>query len=101
MFKAHYGYCKYCNQDDQLIVVKSGHCERCNYKRNKLKRKSEGKKTGKYQYVREASGEGEMFAEIALNQLPDEITPLVLYVKTPIAVVTHHNMAHVLPKEVP
>lgn len=97
-FKPHYGYCKFCDKEDQLIVVRAGYCQKCNHEQKQAKKKAAGKKTGKYQYKREASGEGEMFRAIALDTIGDE--PTRCYVcKTPIAVVTHNNMAHVLSKK--
>jgi len=97
MFKPHYGYCKFCQQESQMIAVKSGHCIQCNYKQKQAKKKAAGKKTAKYHYVREATGEGEMFREIALNQLSEEATRCFVC-GIPIAIVTHNNMSHVLPK---
>lgn len=97
MFKVHYGTCVECKQDEQLIVVKKGYCQQCNYKLKQSKKKAAGKKTGKYTYVRQATGEGEMFREIALNTIGDEATRCFVCGKL-IALVTHNSMAHVLPK---
>jgi len=97
MFKIHYGYCKFCEQDSQLIVVSKGYCQKCNHEQKQAKKKVAGKKTGGYKYIREATGEGEMFREIALNQLPDETTKCFVCKKV-IAIVTHNNMAHILAK---
>lgn len=97
MFKPFYGFCKFCEKDDQLIAVKSGHCQQCNYNQKQAKKKAAGKKTGKYTYVRHATGEGEMFREIALNTIGDEATRCFVCGKL-VAVVTHNNMAHVLAK---
>lgn len=97
MFKPHYGTCVNCNKDEVMIAVKDGFCVYCNHQRKQAKKKAAGKKTGKYQYVRNATGEGEMFREIALNQLPDEPTTCFVCKKL-IPVVTHNNMAHILAK---
>lgn len=97
MFKAHYGYCPFCSQEAQLIVVKKGYCQQCNEKQKQAKKKAAGKKTGGYKYIREATGEGEMFREIALNMLGEEATTCFVC-GIPIAIVTHNHMAHILPK---
>lgn len=97
MFKPHYGSCSQCEKDDQLIVVKAGLCQKCNWENKQAKKKAAGKKSGAYKYVREATGEAEMFREIALNTIGDEATRCWVC-GTPIAVVTHNNMAHILAK---
>jgi len=96
MFKPHEGIC-ICHNEHRLIVVKKGYCAIGNHEQKQAKKKLAGKKTGGYKYVREATGEGEMFAEIALNRLGDEITRCFVC-GCRIAVVTHNHMAHVLPK---
>lgn len=65
MFKPHYGYCKFCEQDNQLIVVKAGYCQKCNYDQKQAKKKAAGKKSGPYRFVKKATGEAEVFEEIA------------------------------------
>jgi len=97
MFKPHYGYCKFCEKDEQMIAVKSGHCIQCNHKQKQAKKKAAGKKSSVYKYVREANGEGEMMRETILNMLPDEAT-VCFVCKTPIAALTYSNMAHVISK---
>lgn len=97
MFKPHYGFCKFCEKDGQLIAVRSGHCQQCNYNLKQSKKKAAGKKTGKYNYVRQATGEGSMFAEMALNTIGDEPTKCAVC-GTILAVLTHNNYAHILPK---
>lgn len=96
-FKPHYGLCVQCHKDEQLIVIAKGVCQICNHKNKEAKKKAAGKKTGGYKYIREATGEGEMFREIALNQLSEEATTCFVC-GIPIAVVTHNHMAHILPK---
>lgn len=97
MFKIHYGTCTQCGNDDQLIVVKIGHCQICNHKNKQAKKKAAGKKTGGYKYVREATGEKDLFHSV-LDNLPDEETRCFVC-KTRIALVTPHNFAHVLSKK--
>lgn len=97
MFKPHYGYCKFCEKDGQMIAVKSGHCQQCNHKNKQAKKKAAGKKTGNYQYVREATGEGEMMRAIGLDALGEEAT-VCFVCKTPIAALTYSNFAHVISK---
>lgn len=96
MFKPHLNICSDCG-NESIVVVKKMLCARCNHKQKEAKKKLAGKKTGGYKYVREASGEGEMFAEIALNRLGDEITRCFVC-GCRISVVTHNHMAHILPK---
>jgi len=97
MFKPHYGACSACPRTEVMIPVKSGMCVYCNYEKKQKSKKAAGKKTSTYKYTREATGEGEMFREIALNTVGDEATTcFVCGIR--IAVVTHHNMAHILAK---
>ena len=97
MFKPHYGYCKFCEKDEQMIAVKSGHCIQCNHKNKEAKKKAAGKKSSVYKYVREATGEKDTFHAV-LDSLPD--TETVCFVcKTRIAAVTVHNFAHILSKK--
>ncbi len=96
MFKPHEGICV-CHNEKRLIVVKKGYCAIGNHENKQKAKKAAGKKTGGYKYIREATGEGEMFREIALNMLSDEATRCFVC-GIPIAVVTHNNMAHILPK---
>ncbi len=92
-FKIHYGYCKFCQKDDQLIVVKSGHCQMCNHKQKQAKKKLEGKKMGGYKYVRHATGEKQLFEEIAAErEWVDFVTDEKLWQLTPT------QFIHVLPK---
>lgn len=96
MFKPHYGYCKFCEQDDQLIVVKAGYCQKCNYENKQSKKKAAGKKSGPYKYIKKATGEKHVFEEV-LDGLPDTETKcFVCGIRIPL--ITHHNMAHVLAK---
>jgi len=96
MFEPHYGDCIECKKSDQLIVVKAGLCQRCNYKKKQDKKKSEGKKTGGYKYVRKVTGEGNLFEDV-LNNLDDEATTCFVC-GIPVPLVTHFNLAHVLAK---
>lgn len=65
MFKPHLGYCKFCEQNEKLIVVKIGRCDKCNYDYKQQKKKAAGKKTGKYVFKREPTGEAQLFEDIA------------------------------------
>lgn len=97
MFKPYFGTCSNpnCkNSQDVLIPVKSGFCVICNHEQKQAKKKLSGKKTGKY--VKESTGEKDVFQAV-LDNLPDTITRcFVCGVR--VAVVTHNNFAHVLPK---
>lgn len=96
-FKPFYGLCKGpCGKDEQLIPVKDGFCIRCNHERKQEKKKAVGKKTGKYKYIKVASGELDVF-EAKVNSLPDHETRCFRCEKR-IAVLTPHNFAHVLAK---
>lgn len=98
MFKPHYGQCLGpCRKDGQLIPVKDGFCQKCNYERKQNKKKAAGKSVKKYAYVPEATGEGRMMEDIVLG-LTDEAT-CCLVCKKPIAVFMYGNMAHVLSKK--
>ena len=97
MFRPHIGNCVNCPRTNVPIVVRDGFCDKCNYDRKQAKKKAAGKKTGKYTYVRQATGEGELFRELALNTIGDEPTRCFVCGKL-VAVVTHNNMAHVLAK---
>lgn len=97
-FKVHYGTCSniYCNETNPLIVVKNGLCQRCNYNKKQAEKKKSGKKIEKYNYVREATGEGELFEEI-MKGFGDE--PVKCFVcGRRITLLMPHNFAHVLPK---
>lgn len=96
MFKAHYGTCIKCEKEQQLIVVKSGYCEKCNYELKQSKKKSAGKKTGRYVYKRVATGEGGVFERIIESLSDTETVCFVCQIRVPI--ITHHNIAHVLAK---
>lgn len=98
MFKPHYGKCLGpCGKDGQLIPVRDGFCQKCNYDRKQTKKKAAGKSVKKYTYVPEATGEGSMMEEIVLG-LTDEATTCFVCRK-PIAVLMYGNMAHVLSKK--
>lgn len=96
MFKPHYGDCKFCQREDVLIVVSKGYCQYCNFENKQKKRKTEGKSTGKYRYSRKSTGEVDVYEKV-LENLPDyETRCFVCGIR--VSVVTHNNMAHVLPK---
>lgn len=92
MFKPHINICSQCG-DEALMVVKKMLCARCNHKQKQAKKKAAGKKTGGYQYVRNATGEGNIFEEI-LN----ERDPVCFVCGEPITLVMPHNFMHILPK---
>jgi hypothetical protein len=98
MFKPFYGKCSNpdCNQDNPLIVVKRGLCQFCNHKEKQEKKKKSGKKTGGYTYVKEATGEGELFEEIMKDFGDDPVKCFVCGRR--ISLLMPHNFAHVLPK---
>jgi len=92
-FKIHYGRCSQCNKDEQLIVIAKGICQMCNHKNKEAKKKATGKKTGGYKYIREATGEKELFEEIASErEWVDYVTEERLWRLTPT------QFLHVLPK---
>jgi len=93
MFKPHIGSCNFCPRTDVMIAVKSGACIYCNHENKQKAKKAAGKKTGGYKYIREATGEGEIFAEI-LN----EREPVCFVCGEPITLVMPHNFMHILPK---
>lgn len=95
MFKPHDAICSCCGEKT-LVVVKKMLCAKCNYKQKQEAKKKAGKKTGGYTYVREATGEGELFEEI-MKDFGDE--PIKCFVcGRRISLLMPHNFAHVLPK---
>lgn len=92
MFKPFFGICSQCDNEGMLVVKKLW-CARCNHENKQKSKKAAGKKTAKYQYVREATGEGSVFAEI-LN----EREPVCFVCGEPITLVMPHNFMHILPK---
>jgi 5-methylcytosine-specific restriction endonuclease McrA len=96
MFKPFFGICSQCDNEGMLVVKKLW-CARCNHENKQKAKKAAGKKVAKYQYVREATGEGEMMRETVLNMLGDEATRCFVC-GIPIAALTYSNMSHVLPK---
>lgn len=97
MFKPTSGTCVRCEKEDQLIVVKKGYCQKCNWEIKQEKKKAEGKKTGRYVYKKEPTGEKDTFHAV-LDNLDDKETKCFVC-GIPIAVVTHNNFAHVLNKK--
>jgi hypothetical protein len=67
MFKVHYGICVLCNQEG-LLVVRKLWCDKCNYEQKQNKKKLAGKKSGKYKYIKKATGEKELFEQIAIER---------------------------------
>lgn len=96
MFKPHFGTCLHpgCKSPNNArIVVKKGWCDRCNYEQKQSKKKAAGKKTGKYTYKREATGEAELFEEIA-----SEREWICFVTGQPLRELTPTSFMHVLPK---
>jgi len=92
MFKPFYGTCSQCDNEG-MLVVKKLLCARCNHKNKQAKKKAAGKKTGGYKYIREATGEKELFEEIASErEWIDYVTEEKLWKLTPT------QFLHVLPK---
>jgi len=96
-FKPHIGSCKFCPRTDVMIPVKSGACIYCNHENKQKAKKAAGKKTGGYKYIREATGEKDVF--LAKLDSLDEFETRCFVCKTRIALVTPHNFAHVLSKK--
>jgi len=94
MFRPHHGICSNPEcQKEGIIVVKSGLCGFCNHKAKQAKKKAAGKKSGGYKYVRKATGEAELFEEIASErEWVDFVTGEKLWKLTPT------QFIHVLPK---
>lgn len=94
MFKPHHGICSNPEcQKEGIIVVKSGLCGFCNHKTKQAKKKAAGKKSVGYKYVRKATGEAELFEEIASErEWVDFVTGEKLWKLTPT------QFIHVLPK---
>jgi hypothetical protein len=91
MFSPHWGVCVEC-KDDNFIVVKRGFCSRCNHKFKTAKKKAEGKSLPK-KYARKATGEKDVFEEIAAErEWVDYVTGEKLWELTPT------QFIHVLPK---
>lgn len=95
-FRIHIGTCAniFCKKENVLIPVKSGVCVYC----NEAKKKADKRAAGKVSKVKVngPTGEKDVFHAV-LDNLPDEITRCFVCRKR-IAVVTHNNFAHVLPK---
>jgi len=94
MFKPHHGICSNPEcQKEGIIVVKSGLCGFCNHKAKQAKKRAAGKKSGGYKYVRKATGEAELFEEIASErEWVDFVT------SEPLRELTPTQFIHVLPK---
>jgi len=94
MFRPHHGICSNPEcQKESVIVVKSGLCGFCNHKAKQAKKRAAGKKSGGYKYVRKATGEAELFEEIASErEWVDFVTGEKLWKLTPT------QFIHVLPK---
>jgi len=96
MFRPHIGDCSNCPRTGVPIVVKDGFCDKCHYKRKQDKKKAAGKSSGPYKYVRKATGEKAVFEQVLDNL--DEFETRCFVCGIRIALVTHHNFAHILPK---
>jgi len=96
MFQPHYGICSQCH-NDAMLVVKKLLCARCNHENKQKAKKAAGKKTGGYKYIREATGEKDVF--LAKLDSLDEFETRCFVCKTRIALVTPSNFAHVLSKK--
>lgn len=96
MFRAHIGQCNnpFCKRDNVLIPVKSGICVYCNEAKKKESKRAAGKEPKAKKH--EPTGEKDVFHAV-LDNLNDEPTRCFVC-QTPIALVTHNNFAHVLPK---
>lgn len=95
MFNPHYGQCVQCNKDDQLIVVKKGYCQKCNYDLKQSKNKSEGRLITKKPAFK-VTGEKDIF-HVILDSFGDD--PVVCFVcDKRLSVITHANFAHILRK---
>lgn len=95
MFRPHIGDCKNpdCNRTHVPIVVRDGWCDKCHHERKQAKKKAAGKKTGKYTYARQATGEMSLFESIAeKREWVDFVTGEKLWKLTPT------QFLHVLPK---
>jgi hypothetical protein len=93
MFKPFYGRCVQCKKDDQLICVSKGFCQRCNHENKQAKKKALGKKTDGYKFVKKATGEKELFEDIATErEWVDFVTG------EPLRQLTPTQFLHVLPK---
>lgn len=95
MFKPHESICSCCGEKT-LVVVKKMLCAKCNYNKKQSSKKKAGKKTGGYTYVREATGEGELFEDIMKEFGDDPVKCFVCGRR--ITLLMPHNFAHVLPK---
>ncbi len=95
MFRPHIGSCSKegCGRTRVPIVVKDGWCDKCHYERKQAKKKAEGKKTGPYQYKREATGEAELFEQIA-----EERDWKCFVTGERLSCLTPTSFMHVLPK---
>ena len=96
MFKPHIGDCKLCPRTSVPIVVKSGACQYCRHEQKQKKRKAEGKKPLGYKYSRRNTGEVDIYEKVLENMPDHETRCFVCGIRVPL--VTHNNMAHVLPK---
>lgn len=95
MFKPHESICSCCGERT-VVVVKKMLCAKCNYNKKQAAKKKAGKKIGGYTYVREATGEGELFEEIMKDYGDDPVKCFVCGRR--ISLLMPHNFAHVLPK---
>lgn len=96
MFKIHRGTCvsETCKHPENVyIVVKAGLCAKCNYDKKQAQKKAAGKKTGQYRYVKKATGESDLFADLSAER------DWVCFVTgTRMNHLTPTSFLHVLPK---
>jgi len=67
MFKPHHSVCVQCNQPS-IVVVKKMLCGRCNHENKQKAKKASGKSIAKYKFIKEPTGEKELFEEIACER---------------------------------
>ena len=93
MFKPFIGACISCSRKKVIIPVKSGLCVFCNHKKKQDKKKESGKKIGGYKFIKEPTGEKELFLEIWQNS-----NQRCFVCDKPILQPIVSNFMHVLPK---
>lgn len=92
MFRPHFGICV-CHKEKRLIIVKVGYCAEGNHKHKQDKKKASGKKIGGYKFIKEPTGEKELFLEVWQNS-----NQRCFVCNAPIPYPVVSNFMHVLPK---